>query len=169
MKKNNKNSKVKKGINTNNNKENISGNTENNPTNAEDSTLTDEEREALLKQESILNLSLIGIFIIIYGILMSVEYINWEKAQVSDEINGTNYSESLADLSDNPKVTNKLYLLGISIFTFVIWNNYVTSASQTGEERNEKTIRNNYRSLIAVLLILLATVINHDTLNDLVI
>ena len=83
-------------------------------------------------------------------------------------INGTNYSENLADLSESPKITNELYLLSTSIFTFIIWDSYMTSAAQTGEARNEKTIKSNYRSLIAILLILLATTINHDTLNDLV-
>lgn len=166
MKNNNKSKKESNKCN--NEKENLNDNTESNST-SEASTLTDEERDALIKQESILNLSLIGIFIVIYGILLSVEYINWQKAQVSDQINGTNYSENLVDLSDNPKITNQLYLLGTSIFTFIIWDSYVTSAAQTGEARNEKTIKSNYRSLIAILLILLATTINHDTLNDLVI
>lgn len=166
MKNNNKSKKESNKCN--NEKENLNDNTESNST-SEASTLTEEERDALIKQESILNLSLIGIFIVIYGILLSVEYINWQKAQVSDQINGTNYSENLVDLSDNPKITNQLYLLGTSIFTFIIWDSYVTSAEQTGEARNEKTIKSNYRSLIAILLILLATTINHDTLNDLVI
>ena len=163
MKKNNKNSTAKRSKN----KETIN-NTENNTTTEEQSTVTEEEKEALLKQQSILNLSLIGIFITIYGILLSAEYINWQRMQVSDQINGTNYSENLADLSESPKITNELYLLSTSIFTFIIWDSYMTSAAQTGEARNEKTIKSNYRSLIAILLILLATTINHDTLNDLV-
>ena len=133
MKKNNKNSTAKRSKN----KETIN-NTENNTTTEEQSTLTEEEKEALLKQQSILNLSLIGIFITIYGILLSAEYINWQRMQVSDQINGTNYSENLADLSESPKITNELYLLSTSIFTFIIWDSYMTSAAQTVKQEMRK-------------------------------
>ena len=160
MKKNGNKSDVKQEEdNLSNNEAQVNGGNE------ETDELTEEQKEEMFKQLNILNISLIGIFIIIYGILLSLDFILWQRSQVLDGINKTNYSEGLADLSDNPKKTNILYLLGICIFTFVIWDNYITSAAQTGEARSEKTIKNNYRSLIAILLILLATTINHDTLN----
>ena len=41
----------------------------------------------------------------------------------------------------------------------------IRDRSQTGENRNEKEIRNTYKSFIAILLILLATTMNFEVLN----
>ena len=70
------------------------------------------------------------------------------------------------DLSEVPKNANIIYLFVTSIFTGVIFNNYRTASSQTGDERNEKEIENAYKSVIAILLILLGTTINFEVLHS---
>lgn len=155
---------------SNKNKKNLSEkkswNSSSNEKDDNESTLTEEERNELIKGLEILNLSLVGIAITLYALLLAIEYINWEKIKVLDEINETTFAEDLEDLSDTPKETNKLYIVVSIIFIFIVWNNYKTSAAKTGEERNERTIKANYRNVITSLLVLLATVVNHDTVND---
>ena len=64
-----------------------------------------------------------------------------------------------------PKGTNIIYLFVIAIFTGILFDNYKTALSQTGENRNEKEIRDTYKNFIAILLILLGTTMNFEVLN----
>lgn len=129
------------------------------------STITDEEKNQLIKQIGIANLSEFGISLIIYASILNILYLEWQKVRISDQLNSTNYADTLQDLTEEPKSANVIFLFVTSIFTGILFDNYKTALSQTGENRNEKEIRNTYKSFIAILLILLATTMNFEVLN----
>lgn len=127
---------------------------------------TQEEQQQLYKQLGTLNLSIAAIFFIVYAILISIEFLYWQREKLLDDINGTNFSESMEDLSENPRVSNIIYLIVTAIFTAIIWDQYNTALNNSEENTNSTTIENAYKNLVAILLILLGTAINFDVLNN---
>lgn len=152
---------------SNNKKEgNSNKNNSNSNNSSSTSNLTEEERAALLNQIGILDLSSFGIYLIIYAAILNIQYLEWQKVKILDQLNESNYSDLMQDLSDVPKNANIIYLFVTSIFTGIIFNNYRTVLSQTGEERNEKEIQNAYKNVIAILLLLLGTTINFEVFHS---
>ena len=151
--------KCKSNNNSNSTKDNTTGNSNDN------SNITDEERDQLIKQIGITNLSEFGISLIIYASILNILYLEWQKVKIIDQLNSTNYAETLQDLTEFPKRTNRIFLFVTSIFTGILYDNYKTALSQNGENRSEEEIRNTYKSFIAILLILLATTMNFEVLN----
>ena len=129
------------------------------------STITEEEKNNLIKQIGVVNLSEFGISLIIYASILNILYLEWKKVRILDQLNSTNYADTLQDLTEEPKSANIIFLFVTSIFTGILFDNYKTALLQTGENRNEKEIRNTYKSFIAILLILLGTTINFEVLN----
>lgn len=140
-------------------------NSNNNSNSNSNSTITDEEKNQLIKQIGITNLSEFGISLIIYASILNILYLEWQKVRISDQLNSTNYADTLQDLTEVPKGANTIYLFVTAIFTGILFDNYKTALSQTGKNRNEKEIRDTYKNFIAILLILLATTMNFEVLN----
>ena len=122
-----------------------------------DKANNEKERSELIKQIGISNLSEFGI--------LNILYLEWQKTKILDQLNSTNYAETLQDLTEVPKGANVIYLFVTSIFTGVLFDNYKTALSQTGENRNEKEINDSYKRIVAILLMLLGTTINFEILN----
>lgn len=150
--------------NANGNNSHNSNNNSNSNSNS-NSTITDEEKNQLIKQIGITNLSEFGIILIIYASILNILYLEWQKVKISDQLNSTNYADTLQDLTEVPKGANVIYLFVTAIFTGILFDNYKTALSQTGKNRNEKEIRDTYKNFIAILLILLATTMNFEVLN----
>ena len=153
------NTTIANGNNSHNSNNNSNSNSNSN------STITDEEKNQLIKQIGITNLSEFGIILIIYASILNILDLEWQKVKISDQLNSTNYADTLQDLTEVPKGTNIIYLFVIAIFTGILFDNYKTALSQTGENRNEKEIRDTYKNFIAILLILLGTTMNFEVLN----
>ncbi|WP_195987262.1 hypothetical protein [Clostridium sp. D53t1_180928_C8] len=151
--------------NCKNNKDKTNTNSNTNTSSNTNSSITDEERNQLIKQIGISNLSEFGICLVIYASILNIQYLEWSKVKILDQLNSTNYAETLQDLTEVPRGANILYLFVISIFTGVLYDNYQTALSQTGENRSEKEIRDTYKRFIAILLMLLATTMNFEVLN----
>lgn len=149
-----------------NNKKEGKSNKNNSNNSSSTSNVTEEERAELLNQIGILDLSSFGIYLIIYAAILNIQYLEWQKVKILDQLNESNYSDLMQDLSDVPKNANIIYLFVTSIFTGIIFNNYRTVLSQTGEERNEKEIQNAYKNVIAILLLLLGTTINFEVFHS---
>ena len=154
-----------KSKNKRNKSKSTNDNTNSNSNSNNNSTITDDEKNALIKQIGIANLSELGISLIIYASILNILYIEWQKVRIADQLNSTNYAETLQDLTEVPKGANTIYLFVTAIFTGILFDNYKTALSQTGENRSEKEIRDTYKSFIAILLILLATTMNFEVLN----
>ena len=133
--------------------------------NAKDNNINDEEREELISQIVILDLSIFGLCLIVYAAISNIKYLEWQKSKILDQLNNSDYSSLMQDLSEVPIKANMIYLFVTSIFFGVILNNYRIVSSKVGEERDEKEIRNSYKSIIAILLILLGTSINYEVLH----
>lgn len=133
--------------------------------NAKDNNINDEEREELISQIGILYLSIFGLCLIVYAAISNIKYLEWQKSKILDQLNNSDYSSLMQDLSEVPIKANMIYLFVTSIFFGVILNNYRIVSSKVGEERDEKEIRNSYKSIIAILLILLGTSINYEVLH----
>ena len=133
--------------------------------NAKENNINDEEREELISQRGILDLSIFGICLIVYAAISNIKYLEWQKSKILDQLNNSDYSSLMQDLSGVPIKANMIYLFVTSIFFGVILNNYRIVSSKVGEERDEKEIRNSYKSIIAILLILLGTSINYEVLH----
>ena len=133
--------------------------------NAKDNNINDEEREELISQIGILDLSIFGICLIVYAAISNIKYLEWQKSKILDQLNNSDYSSLMQDLSGVPIKDNMIYLFVTYIFFGVILNNYRIVSSKVGEERDEKEIRNSYKSIIAILLILLGTSINYEVLH----
>ncbi len=127
-----------------------------------DEVNNEKERNELIKQIGISNLSEFGIALIIYAAILNILYLEWQKTKILDQLNSTNYAETLQDLTEVPKGANVIYLFVTSIFTGVLFDNYKTALSQTGENRNEKEINDSYKRIVAILL---GTTINFEILN----
>ena len=117
--------------------------------NTKENNINDEEREELISQIGILDLSIFGICLIVYAAISNIKYLEWQKSKILDQLNNSDYSSLMQDLSGVP----------------IILNNYRIVSSKVGEERDEKEIRNSYKSIIAILLILLGTSINYEVLH----
>ena len=133
--------------------------------NAKENNINDEEREELISQIGILDLSIFGICLIVYAAISNIKYVEWQKSKILDQLNNSDYSSLMQDLSGVPIKANMIYLFVTSLFFGVILNNYRFVSSKVGEERDEKEIRNSYKSIIAILLILLGTSINYEVLH----
>ena len=133
--------------------------------NAKENNINDEEREELISQIGILDLSIFGICLIVYAAISNIKYLEWQKSKILDQLNNSDYSSLMQDLSGVPIKANMIYLFVTYIFFGVILNNYRIVSSKVGEERDEKEIRNSYKSIIAILLILLGTSINYEVLH----
>lgn len=132
---------------------------------SENNDKIDDSEENLQKELGILNLALIALFMALYSIILNINFVWAQRIKVLDNINNTNYADELADLSDTPIKTNTLFLFSICIYTAILWQEYIESANDNSENRDEELIRDNYNKVIAILLFLLGTTINLQVLN----
>lgn len=119
----------------------------------------------LIRQLGVLNLSINTIYIIVLAIFMNINYLYDSRGRLLDEINGTNYMENAPDVSDAPRIANKLFLYATGVFLEINFEQLQVASSMTGEGRDEKAIMNASNNLLSSLLIFIATGISHNTLN----
>lgn len=119
----------------------------------------------LIRQLGVLNLSINTIYIIVLAIFMNINYLYDSRGRLLDEINGTNYMENAPDVSDAPRIANKLFLYATGVFLEINFEQLQVVSSVTGEDRDEKAIMNASNNLLSSLLIFIATGISHNTLN----
>ena len=119
----------------------------------------------LIRQLGVLNLSINTVYIIVLAIFMNINYLYISRGRLLDEINGTNYMENAPDVSDAPRIANKLFLYATGVFLEINFEQLQVASSMTGEDRDEKAIMNASNNLLSSLLIFIATGISHNTLN----
>lgn len=132
----------------------------------EGSTSSNSEIDSeLIRQLGVLNLSINTIYIIVLAIFMNINYLYISRGRLLDEINGTNYMENAPDVSDAPRIANKLFLYATGVFLEINFEQLQVVSSVTGEDRDEQAIMNASNNLLSSLLIFIATGISHNTLN----
>ncbi len=80
--------------------------------------------EELFKQLNILNISYDSLLLILVAIILNIEFVSGERAKLLDQLNNTNISDSLPDLSRIPIISNEIFLLVTSIFLFINYFKY---------------------------------------------
>ncbi len=123
------------------------------------------DRQALIKQLNILGISTQSLYIILFAGLLNIRYVEWSKVKILDSLNETNYTETIEDLTDAPKLTNRLFLFTTVIFLFINYDAYMTAVYASSEQRDEQVINDTGSNLLAIILILFGTIINFRTLN----
>lgn len=126
------------------------------------SDATEVSMEDLLKQLNILNISFDALLIIMFAIYLNLEYIHGKKVKVLDQLNNTNISDTLPDLSEVPRTSNKLFLFTTSIFLFINYDSYVSAVESDNTEREQNRA---FRAFISTFLILFATSITSSNLE----
>ena len=139
-------------------------NLNNTNTNNDENDISNNEQQELYSGLNTINLSILGILLIIYGVLINTIYLFWQRAVILDQINDTEFTKNMQDLGESPRKANLLYLIATTIFVAVIWKQY----NETVSDRNSTNIdiEKQSKTLTAILLYLLAASINYDVLNN---
>ena len=125
---------------------------------------SNQEQGEIYKELYIVNISIWAVFLILYGVIINIEYLFWQRNVILDNINNTNFTENMEDLSDSPRKSNLIYLIVTSIFVGILWDAYNTVKNNSNSQ--PKDIEKAYKNLIAVIILLLGTSINFDVLNN---
>lgn len=118
--------------------------------------------EELFKQLNILNISYDSLLLILVAIILNIEFVSGERAKLLDQLNNTNISDSLPDLSRIPIISNEIFLLVTSIFLFINYDAYETSIEDEVSQREQIKA---FRAFISSFLVLVATSISRGNLE----
>lgn len=119
----------------------------------------------LFKELNILNISFGGVLLVLSGVIINVKYLWWSRIGVIDKINNTNNAQQIGDLSESPRISNRLYLISTIIFVGIIYYQYRTQLLAEQTQRDEEAISDAYNRYVSIILILIGTVINYLILN----
>ena len=125
---------------------------------------SNQEQGEIYKELYIINISILGVFLILYGIIINIEYLFWQRNVILDNINNTNFTENMEDLSDSPRKSNLIYLIVTGIFVGILWDAYNTVKNNSNSQPID--VQKAYKNLVAILLLFLGTSINFDVLNN---
>lgn len=118
--------------------------------------------EELFKQLNILNISYDSLLLILVAIILNIEFVSGERSKLLDQLNNTNISDSLPDLSRIPIISNEIFLLVTSIFLFINYDAYETSIEDEVSQRDQIKA---FRAFISSFLVLVATSISRGNLE----
>lgn len=118
------------------------------------------EKQALLKQLEIVNLSENTIQIALLATFLSFLNIDRTRITLLDQINETDYADSLPNISDLPRLSSILFIYVTFTFLQIAFN-----ALQDGINTKGTNIEGLYESYLASLLVFVATLIRYFNLN----
>lgn len=118
------------------------------------------EKQALLKQLEIVNLSENTIQIALLATFLSFLNIDRTRITLLDQINETDYADSLPNISDLPRLSSILFIYVTFTFLQIAFN-----ALQDGINTKVTNIEGLYESYLASLLVFVATLIRYFNLN----
>lgn len=127
----------------------------------EESTIQNE----LFKELNIMNISYNGLMLVFIGVIINIKFVLWSRIRILDSINNTNYAEQIGDMTEFPKLSNRLYLVSTVIFVVIIYDQYRTQASAEPWERDEQAINDAWCRYVSIILVLGGTLINYSLLN----
>lgn len=122
-------------------------------------------QSGIFKEVNMLNISLIGLILVFIGVIINIRYILWSRIGIFDTINNTNYAEQIGDLTESPRISNRLYLIATIIFVFIIYDQYRTQISMEPSQIDEEAINDAWNRYVAIILFLVGTLINYSVLN----
>lgn len=117
----------------------------------------------LLRQLGILNLSGNMIILIIIATILNFKFINWQKIKILDTLNSTNFSENSPDISNIPRLTNRIFLIATATFLGINYNELKRQYYDPNSDNRSITIAN--RNVLSSMLVFMATLVSRDTLE----
>ena len=125
--------------------------------------LSNEEKENLIKQINILNISETTIYIFIIAILMNLNYVIWSRSKLIDQLNKTTSPAEDVDLSKVPRITNLMFLYGTAIFVLINFRGFQDVSSLPESTYRERC--RGWKTFISSLLVFIATGITTGNLE----
>ena len=119
----------------------------------------------MLNQLNILNISYIGVILVFIGVFINIRFILWSRIRILDSINNTNYAEQIGDLTEFPKISNRLYLVATIMFVMIIYYQYQMQVLSEPSEGYESGVNDAWNRYVAIVLFLVGTLINYSILN----
>ena len=119
----------------------------------------------LFKELNVLNISYIGVILVFIGVIINIRFILWSRIKILDNINNTNYSEQIGDLTEFPKISNRLYLVATILFVIIIYDQYKTQVLSEPSEGYESAVNDAWNRYVAIVLFLVGTLIYYSILN----
>ena len=123
------------------------------------------DREELLKELDILNLSSNTVTIVILATLLNYYYIQSLKAQTLDELYCTNYSKDFIDTEDFPKIVNTIFLYTTGVFLTLNYTLLQEIKCNHIDDLNNEEVMAAYRSFLASLFTMLAVLVSRNNLE----
>lgn len=131
----------------------------------EDASAESSNREDLLEELGILNLSIELVTIVVIATALNLYYVHSLKAQTLDELYDTNLKDSFIDTSNFPRITNTLFLFTTGIFLILNYSLFEESKRENLDNSNDKEVISSYKSFIATLFTFIAVMISRDNLD----
>ena len=133
--------------------------------NSEDADQEESIQYDLLNQLNILNISYIGVILVFIGVFINIRFLLWSRIKIMDSINNTNYAEQIGDLTEFPKISNRLYLVATIMFVMIIYYQYQMQVLSEPSEGYESGVNDAWNRYVAIVLFLVGTLINYSILN----
>ena len=133
--------------------------------NSEDADQEESIQYDLLNQLNILNISYFGVILVFIGVFINIRFILWSRIRILDSINNTNYAEQIGDLTEFPKISNRLYLVATIMFVMIIYYQYQMQVLSEPSEGYESGVNDAWNRYVAIVLFLVGTLINYSILN----
>lgn len=133
--------------------------------NSEDADQEESIQYDLLNQLNILNISYFGVILVFIGVFINIRFLLWSRIKIMDSINNTNYAEQIGDLTEFPKISNRLYLVATIMFVMIIYYQYQMQVLSEPSEGYESGVNDAWNRYVAIVLFLVGTLINYSILN----
>lgn len=125
-----------------------------------------DKEKADSKQIYKLILSKYAAYIVLLAVILNIKYLNWNITKETDRVQNTNYSQN-SDLSQIPKVSNKLYLISAIIIVIILYDTYKNVLNWYNKgEASLNEVNTAEGNLQAIMLVLVATTISYYVLNS---
>ena len=122
-------------------------------------------REALLDELEILNLSLDTIYVVAIALFMNIEFLKVSRDRILDQLNNTNISESEPDVTHWPRITNLMYVYATGIFLSINLQAYLKVLELPEDEVTPKEKNRAWKAFISSFLIYIATCLSRANLE----
>lgn len=126
---------------------------------------TEPSMDELLNELETLDLSMDTILVFILAIALNYYYVYYSKVQVLDQLNNTNFADSLFDASKIPRIANAMIIYGSGIFLEINYRSFVEVSSVKVKDRDENAIAKAYRAFFSSILVFIAAAISRTNLE----
>ena len=110
---------------------------------------------------NIINLASSAVTVVLLAVLLTMEYLSYQKIVLLDDINGTNNAEALSNLANIPKASSFLFLSATTVYLVINWYEIFLTAKDS--DATEENIQNTYTNFIAMVFIITGSIMNYST------